>query len=71
MASPSSSDDVTGALASRVPLNIHDLEFQLQQLCTDISSYASAHRHVLGTDKLLRRTEREVRVSLVSDLRGA
>lgn len=62
MASASSSDDETGALASRSPLSIHDLDCQLQQLCTDISSYASAHQHVLGTDKLLRRTEREARL---------
>ena len=42
------------------PIHMDALEEDLRLLCFDIAQYAAAQPHVLGTDKLLRRTEREV-----------
>lgn len=69
-ASSSSSDNDLVALTLRETPNILVLEHQLQQLCLDISSYAAAHPHVTGVDKLLRKAQREVRVSCKSKTEG-
>lgn len=53
------SDDEEADLSQR-HIDLDDLKELLLQLCNDIVQYAARQPHVLGTDKLLRRTKREV-----------